>query len=55
MNKAVIDDESGLFVSTIEAMGFKVDLCAPTHVSGSTIDLMLLQSGCSIWNTQQTI
>ena len=48
MNKAAIDDESGYFVSTIEAMGFQVELCGPTHVSGSTIDLMSLQSGCSI-------
>ena len=48
MNKAAIDDESGLFVSTIEAMGFQVELCGPTHVSVSTIDLMALQSGCSI-------
>ena len=48
MNKAVIDDESGLFVSTIKAMGFQEGLCGPTHVSGSTIDLMSLQSGCSI-------
>ena len=48
MNKAVIDDESGLFVSTIKAMGFQVELCGPTHISGSTIDLMALQSGCSI-------
>ena len=48
MNKAVIDDESGFFVSIIEAMGFQVELCGPTHVSGSTIDLISLQSGCSI-------
>ena len=49
MNKAAIDDESGLFVSTIKAVGFQVELCGPTHISGSTIDLMVLQSGCSIW------
>ena len=48
MNKAAIDDESRLFVSTIKAMGFQVELCGPTDVSGSTIDLMLLQLGCSI-------
>ena len=48
MNKAAIDDESGLFLSTIEAMGFQVEMCSPTHVSGSTNDLMSLQSGCSI-------
>ena len=48
INKAAIDDESGFFVSTIEAMGFQVELCGPTYVSGSTIDLMSLQSGCSI-------
>ena len=47
MNKAVIDNESGLFVSTIEAIGFQVELYGPTHISGSTTDLMLLQSGCS--------
>ena len=34
MNKAAIDDESGFFVSAIEAMGFQVELCGPTHVSG---------------------
>ena len=39
MNIASSDDESGLFVSTIEAMGFQVDLYVPTHRSGSTIDL----------------
>ena len=48
MNKAAIDDESGLFVSTIKAMGFQVELCGPTYASGSTIDLMALLSGCSI-------
>ena len=48
MNKAVIDDESGLFLSTIKAMGFQVELCGLTHVSGSMIDLMSLQSGCPI-------
>ena len=48
MNKAAIDDESGLFVSTIEGMGFQVELCGPTHITGSTIDLMALHSGCSI-------
>ena len=31
-NKAMIDDESGLFVSTTEAMGFQVELCGPTHI-----------------------
>ena len=35
-------------MSTIEAMGSQVELYGPTHVSGSTIDLMSLQSGCSI-------
>ena len=48
MNKATIDDELGLFVSTIEAMGFQVELCGPTHRSVNTIDLMSLQSGCHI-------
>ena len=48
MNKATIDDEPGLFVSTIEAMGFQVELCGPTHRSGNTIDLMSIQSGCHI-------
>ena len=48
MNKAAIDGESGLFVSTIKAMGFQVELCGPTHIPGSMIDLMLLQSGCPI-------
>ena len=48
MNMAMIDDESGLFVSTIKAMGFQVELCGPTHRSGSMIDLMSIQSGCPI-------
>ena len=48
MNKAAIDDESRLFVSTIKAIGFQAELCGPTHISGSMIDLMSLQSGCSI-------
>ena len=48
MNQTAIDDESGFFVSTIEAMGFQVELCGPTHLSGSTNDLISLSSGCSI-------
>ena len=48
MNKATIDDELGLFVSTIKAMDFQVDLCGPTHRSGNIIDLMSIQSGCHI-------
>ena len=48
MKKVAIDDESRLFVSTIKAMGFQVELCGPTHISGSTTDLMVLQSVCSI-------
>ena len=32
----------------MEATSFQVELCGPTHISGSTIDLMALQSGCSI-------
>ena len=48
MNKATTDDELGLFVSIIEAMGFQVELCAPTHRSGNTIDLISIQSGCHI-------
>ena len=45
MNKAVTDDESRLFVSTIEAIGFQVELCGPTHISGSTIDLIRVSWG----------
>ena len=48
MNKATTDDELGLFVSTIKAMGFQVELCGPTHRSGNMIDLMSIQSGCHI-------
>ena len=48
MNKATTDDEPGLFVHTIEAMGFQVKLCGPTHRSGNTINLMSIQSGCHI-------
>ena len=48
MNKATTDNEPGLFVSTIEAMGFHVELCSTTHRSGNTIDLMSIQSGCHI-------
>ena len=48
MNIATSDDESGLFVSTIEAMGFQVELCGPTHRSGCMIELMSIQSGCPI-------
>ena len=48
MNMATSDDESGLFVSTIKAMGSQVQLCHPTHRSGSKIDLMSIQSGCHI-------
>ena len=48
MNKATIDDEPGLFVSTIEAMGFQVELYGPTDGSGNTIDLVSIQSGCHI-------
>ena len=48
MNKATTDNELGLFVSTMEAMGFQVELCGPTHRSRNTIDLMSIQSGCHI-------
>ena len=48
MNKATTDDELGLFVSTIKAMGFQVELCGPTHRSGNMIDLMSIQWGCHI-------
>ena len=55
MNKATTDDEPGLFVSTIKAMGFQVELCGPTHRSGNMIDLMSIQSGCHIGDTRNAM
>ena len=48
LHQIILEYEPGLFVSTIKAMGFQVELCGPTHRSGNMIDLMSIQSGCHI-------
>ena len=45
LNDHTSDDGAGIFIDTLEAMGFTIHMAGPTHNSGHTIDLIATQSG----------
>ena len=45
LNNHTSDDDAGIFMDMLEAMGFTIHMAGPTHHSGHTIDLIATQSG----------
>ena len=48
LNDHTSDDDAGIFIDTLEAMGFKIHMAGPTHHSRNTIDLIATQSGSTL-------
>ena len=48
INKASKEDESGMFLDTMEAVGLKQNIHFPTHQLGNIIDLVFTKDGGNI-------
>ena len=48
LNDHTSDDNAGIFMDTLAAMGFTIHMADPNHHSGHTIDLIATQSGSTL-------
>ena len=48
LNDHTSDDDAGIFMDTLEAMGYIIHMAGPTHHSRHTIDLIATQLGSTL-------
>ena len=48
INKQIVNDEAGIFMSTLELMGLVIHQSEETHKSGNVLDLILTELGSTI-------